>query len=211
MDVIEDDTLFLSADTLVSFSESDSNRLFLAYHRVGIFKSDFQAACDSLSYNELDSTFRLYKHPIIWSDTTQLTSDSIDIKMANNNIDRILLRQNAFLINSPDEVLFNQMKGRSITAYFNDGELFRMLITGNAESLYYAIDEEDAYIGVNKTLCSKMMVFLEENTVTKIVFFDNPQARFYPIQKAEHDELRLDGFQWRSDIRPRSVGDIRSR
>ena len=208
---IDEDSFFLAADTLVSFEEvvdEDSLRQFLAYHDVRIYKSDLQALCDSLTYSSRDSIFHLFDDPIIWSDTSQFVADSLQIKLKDNQIDQIYLNQNAFILNSADEILFNQMRGKQITAYFKEGEIDRMLIKGNAMSIYYALDDFQAYIGANDTQCSSMLLRFGNNSINDIVFYDNPKAVFHPIQDINPEELKLEGFNWRISERPKSVQEL---
>lgn len=212
LSVVDGDSLFLSSDTLISYEQTtleDTFRIFLAFHNVKIYKSDLQATCDSLAYSARDSVFHLYDEPILWSDTSQFTADSMKIYMAQSQIDYILLDQNAFIVNSSDLILFNQMKGKNIRADFADGELDRMHINGNAESVYYALDDSGAYIGVNKTLCSTMLLRMGNNQVSDIVFYSSPKATFHPIQDANHEELKLEGFIWQFEQRPKSQEDAR--
>ena len=183
-------------------------RIILAYHDVRIYKSDLQALCDSLSYNSLDSMFRLFKNPIIWSDTSQFTANHVRIQMADDAIDRIYMEENSFIVNTPDEMFFNQIKGRNSTAFFDSSELRTVRVVGNAESVYYALDDDDAYIGVNKTLCSEMKIIFGNNEVEGIVFYDKPSANLYPMKEADHDGLEMDGFSWQVDRRPNTVEDL---
>ncbi|MCB0519950.1 MAG: hypothetical protein KDD27_13465 [Saprospiraceae bacterium] len=188
--------------------KKEEPRLILAYHDVRIFKSDLQATCDSMSYSTVDSMFRLFTNPIIWSDTSQFTADTVRIQLANDQIDRIYLRQNSFIINSPDEVFFNQIKGKHSTAFFEDGELRRVRVEGNAESVYYALDDEDAYIGVNKTLCSEMLIFFGDNEVEGIRFYTQPNATLFPMKGTDHAGLQMEGFHWQVEKRPATVEDL---
>ncbi|MDR3227234.1 MAG: hypothetical protein LBT56_06145, partial [Prevotellaceae bacterium] len=57
----------------VIISDTTVRNVF-AYHNVKIFKSDFQALCDSLIYHSVDSTTYMYHTPILWNDSTQITS-----------------------------------------------------------------------------------------------------------------------------------------
>lgn len=210
--IVEGDSLFMRSDTLVSqrrdTAAHDSSRLLLAYHNVRIFKRDLQAVCDSLTYSNADSLFHFFQSPVIWSDTSQFTADTIRIRLSKGEIDRIFLHTNAFIINSPDEVFFNQIKGKNITAFFMEKELRRMLVEGNAESVYYALDDRDAYIGVNKTICSEMMLYFGNNKVEEIRFYAQPKADLLPMKQANHNELQMPGFRWITDARPKSKDDI---
>ncbi|MBX2814752.1 MAG: hypothetical protein KTR24_02095 [Saprospiraceae bacterium] len=212
LSIVDGDSLFLAADTLISFeryTDSDTFRIFRAFHNVKIFKHDLQARCDSLTYSTRDSIFRLFDQPVLWADTSQFSADSMKILMANNEIDQIQLDNDAFVINTPDDILYNQMKGKSILVKFVDGEAKSMDIEGNAESVYYALDDDGAYIGVNKTLCSNMLIRMGNNQVSDIVFYASPEASFYPIQQAKHDELRMEGFDWKFHQRPKTPEEIR--
>ncbi|MEZ5057054.1 MAG: OstA-like protein [Saprospiraceae bacterium] len=212
--IVEGDSLFLRADTLISqrrdtsLETQDSSKIMLAYNNVRIYKTDLQAVCDSLVYSMGDSLFYFYNEPIVWSDTSQFVADSISMKMGEGQIDKIYLRQNSFIINSPDEIFFNQIKGKFITASFEEKELRRMLVEGNAESVYYALDDSDAYMGVNKTICSEMLLYFGNNQVEKIKFFAQPKAKLTPMSKANHQELKMPGFRWVTDIRPKSKDDL---
>lgn len=186
----------------------DTGRIVLGYNRVRIYKSDLQAIADSLVYDLSDSIFHFYKEPVIWSDTSQFIADTIDMTMDSGQLDRIFLNQKAFIINSPDEVFFNQIKGKDITAYFKEKELRKMHVVGNAESVYYALDEKNAYIGVNKTVCSEMLLFFGNNEIERIKFISQPQAKLTPIQQAVDSEFRLDDFDWKTEPRPTSKYDL---
>lgn len=187
---------------------SDDERIILAFNDVRIYKNNLQALCDSLSYSSVDSMFRLFKEPIIWSDTSQFTAKHMRIQLANGAIDRIYLVEESFIINTPDEVFYNQIQGRNSIAHFDSSELRRVMVSGNAEAVYYALDDEQAYIGVNKTACSEMKILFGNNEVEGIVFYAQPNSNLIPMKEADHDALRLEGFSWQIDRRPITVEDL---
>lgn len=209
---MEGDSLFMTSDTLYSTrtdsAAGDSSRLLLAFRDVRIYKSDLQVICDSMAYSTIDSVFRFFRAPMIWSDTSQFTADTIFMQMANETIDKIYLKQNAFIINSPDELYFNQIKGKYITASFEEGNLRIMDVQGNAESVYYALDEEKAYIGVNKTVCSDMVLYFGANQIERIKFLVQPQGDTYPMTQADHEEIKIKGFNWDATYRPNGREDL---
>jgi len=186
----------------------DTSRTLFAYPDVRIFKSDLQALCDSLTYSTKDSIFRFFEDPIIWSDTSQFTADTIHLSLKNDKIDRIFLYNNSFIINSPDELYFNQIKGRNSIAYFLDSELSKVDVKGNAESIYYALDEEDAYVGINKTQSASMILYFGNNEIEKIKFYEQPTAKLEPMEGTDHEALKLTGFRWVTEGRPSSIDDI---
>ncbi|MCB0580367.1 MAG: hypothetical protein KDD10_13785, partial [Phaeodactylibacter sp.] len=209
----QDSTAIQEDSTAVSGNPADgeNRRQLLAYYDVRIYKSDMQAVCDSLSYKSSDSTFYFYplrQNPIVWSDTSQFTADTVMMVLADEKIDRILMRNNAFIINSPDELFFNQIKGKNVTAFFEENELRRMSVIGNAESVYYARDESGGYVGVNKTVCSEMMLYFGDNQVDKIKFITEPKAEMKPMKQADHGALKMPGFFWEKQRRPMSLADL---
>jgi len=210
--LVDNDTLFLSADTLTSFkpdSASDA-RLLLAHRDVRIFKSDLQASCDSLTFNSVDSIFWFYKiqnQPIIWSDTSQFSADTIRLSLRGNKMDKLWLVQNSLVINSADEQFYNQIQGKNTTAFFREDEVREMLVEGNARAIYYALDDKNAYIGVNETQSSEMRIYFGNNKVEGIKFYGEPAGKFIPMKQASH--TKLEGFFWEKGRRPISVEDLK--
>jgi lipopolysaccharide assembly outer membrane protein LptD (OstA) len=210
--IVDEDTLYISADTLKSFlmiPTDSTSRVVVGNVDVRVFKSDLQAICDSMIYTQRDSIFALFKSPVVWSDTSQFISDTVRIQLANNSIDKIYLLKSAFIINSEDGLFFNQVKGRDVIAQFRDDELREMRVLGNGESVYYIMDEVKAYVGVNKTICSEMLLDFGNNEITDIRFFTQPSGQFTPMRQANHNELKLPGFKWIFEQRPTSVEDLR--
>ena len=208
--LIDNDTLWLRADTIISYKPNitDSARTLLAYFKVRTYKSNFQSTCDSLSFTEKDSTFRLFKNPIVWQDTSQMTADTMRILLKDKKIERVFMKNNALIINSRDEVYYNQIKGRQITAFFEGDDIRRMFTEGNAESLYYALDDKNAYVNVNKVDCSEMMIYFGDNKVDKIKFYTQPKAKAMPMKTTNHDEIKLKGFRWDIKQRPKNLKDL---
>jgi lipopolysaccharide export system protein LptA len=208
--LIDNDTLWMRADTIISFkaNPNDSARTMLAYFKVRTYKSNFQSICDSLSFTEKDSTFRLFKNPIVWQDTSQMTADTMRILLKDKKIERVFMKNNALIVNSRDEVYYNQIKGRQITAFFEGDDIRRMFTEGNAESLYYALDDKNAYVNANKVDCSEMMIYFGDNKVDKIKFYTQPKAKALPMKTTNHDEIKLKGFRWDIKLRPKSLKDL---
>jgi hypothetical protein len=117
------------------------------------------------------------------------------------------LKQKGFIINTQDSTFFNQIKGKNIEVFFVDGKIDSMSVSGNAESLYFMMDEDDAYIGMNKSLCSKMSFTFEENELKDIYFHININSNLIPIQDVNPGE-RLDGFKWQELERPKNKNEL---
>jgi len=206
--VLSGDSLHLSADYVRSKSDSLDRRELFAYGDVRLFKSDLQAICDSMTWHDADSTISLYRDPVLWSDVSQFTADTIHILIKGETVHRVHLRQRAFIASEPDSLLYNQIRGRLVTGYFQDSELVRMDVRGNGESIYFAEEEGKGYLGANKALCSNMVIRLLDKAVTRISFLEKTDAVFHDLKQTDFRSLRLEGFAWRLDERPRSRLDL---
>jgi lipopolysaccharide export system protein LptA len=209
--VSKGDSLFLHADTISAITVSDTSangyRLMRAYYGCRIFSDNMQAKCDSLSYSFKDSVIRLYTAPVIWSEENQLTSDSMAIFTKNRQTDRLELYNSAFISSQVDTIRFNQIKGRSLTGYFKNNEIYKIDIRGNGESIYYLLDG-DEIAGVDQTKCASIEVYLEDGKISEIYQNQNPEGFTDPPEPAIPKELRLMGFSWFDSLRPKQKADI---
>lgn len=201
---VKKDTLYLSADTLLSVENKvKKDRKLFAFKHVLIFKKDFQGKCDSLIYNTTDSTIFFYQKPILWSDGNQTEADSIQVLMVNNKINSMYLRSKAFVVSTDTIQNFNQVKGRKINASFNkEGGLEKVFVEGNGESVYFALDEKNKMIGLNRVQCSKMNLNFLKGKVRRISFIGKPDARFIPPPEITSENKALPNFSWRIGEKP---------
>ncbi len=207
--VVDNDTLYMSADTLISIdSKVDSLSRLLAYKNVKIFKTDMQGRADSMAYMMLDSMIFLYEDPILWSEGNQLTADTIAMEMRNGKLDKMKMKNRAFTINEDTVSNYNQIKGRNMTALFKDDQMDKILVDGNGESIYFAIDDKDnSLIGMNKIICSNMKIQFVEGEMNDITFYKDPEGRFIPPHEIAEPETRLKDFNWQIDRKP-SLSDV---
>ena len=201
--VKNDTTKFNPADTVQA-------RIIKAYHGVKIFKTNIQAKTDSLFYTSADSTLRCFVNPIIWSEGSQQIADTIYVQFKNKKLNNLQAIRNAFLVNTPkDSLRFNQIKGRLMTGFFNNGKLKTMYVDGNAESIYYTQDDSTkVYKEMNQTLSSRIkFVFQDnENDIEDIVYIKGVEGALNPETKISKDNV-LKGFSWKPKERPKSKKD----
>lgn len=200
----DDDTLFMTADTLVSIdSEDEAKKRILAYHNVKIYKKDLQGIADSLEYRAADSMIYFYKDPVLWTQGNQLTADSISMLIENNTISKMFLVDNAFVISQDTLNNFNQIKGREMTADFAGRHINRVIVQGNGESLFFALDDEDqSFMGMNKIICSNITIRFRQGKVNNLSFYVKPEAQFIPPHELKKEEKTLKGFEWKEEDKP---------
>ena len=200
----DNDTLYMSADTLVSIDHEDAKLdKLLAYKNVKIFKKDMQGLADSIEYRSSDSTIYFYRKPILWTQGNQMTADSIRMLIQHNTISRIYLVANSFVISQDTLLNFNQVKGRKMTAELSNGRINRVVVQGNGESLYYALDEGNtALMGMNRIICSNITIRFKEGKVNNLSFYVQPDAKFIPPHELKPEDKMLKGFAWKEKEKP---------
>lgn len=199
----KDSLPFNPADTVLT-------RSIKAYHHVNVFKSNMQAKADSLFYTSADSTLRWYKNPIIWSQNSQQTGDTIYLQLRNKKINSVQIISNAFAVNVDpvDSAKFNQIKGKMITGFFKDGALNSMYVDGNAESVYFTkTDDGKKYDKMNQTISSRIKVNFRKNEISDVVPIKDVEGATTPVADIKQDVI-LTGFIWKPELRPRSKRDI---
>jgi lipopolysaccharide export system protein LptA len=206
------DTLFISADTLVSIDSPDpSKKRLLAYNNVKIYKKDMQGLADSLEYRSMDSTIYFYKDPILWSQDNQMTADSIRMLIKNNTIDRIFMVANSFVVSQDTLINFNQVKGRKMTTFFRNKKIDHVVVEGNGESVYFALDEKtNKAMGMNKIICSNITIRFKEGKVNNMSFYVKPEASFIPPHELKVEDTKLKGFVWRGKEKPKREDVVKS-
>jgi lipopolysaccharide export system protein LptA len=202
--VFEGDTLYLAADTLISVDDSlDVNKKLLAFHNVRFYRFDLQGKSDSLVYALSDSVLFLYNDPVLWSEGNQIEADSINILFRNNQIDKLNLNDNSFMVLQDTMKNFNQLKGKDMVAFFLNNRINRLEVTGNSECLFYALEEEEnGIMGINRILCSSMTIRFIDNQADNMSFYQKPEAVFIPPHELKEDDKQLKGFNWREGERP---------
>jgi len=206
-DSVSKDSLLKQADKKLPL-DTTKTRIILAYHKVKIFKSDLQTKSDSAFYSYADSTIRCYRNPIIWTQGSQLSADTIFLQLKNQKLDNMLLQHNGFIVSTElDSSKFNQVKGKVLTGLFKNNKLNEMFVDGNAESIYYSV-EDSVYSGMNKSLSSRMRLEFKDNKLKDVVLVRKPAGEFFPIEKVDKDSEILKGFIWKPNERPKSKEEI---
>ena len=202
------DTLFIRADTFQLFTVDSTAREIKAFHRVRFFRVDVQGVCDSMQFNTKDSVLCMYNDPILWNEKYQLFGDTIMIFMKDSTVDYIHVIQYAFAIEEMDTAAYNQLKGNDLKAYFEGKELRLIDISGNAESIYYPLENDGTLIGLNHMQSSYARILLKENKISELKFWPSVQGTLTPIPDLQPDQKQLKGFFWYDYLRPLDKDDI---
>ena len=202
------DSTFVHSDTLFVSQDSLENSVIRAYYKTRFFSQDLQGLCDSMVYLTADSTITLYGNPVVWAAGNQLTGDVISLLTGDNTVKEFYLKANAMMIAQKwDTEMFDQIKGRNITGYFRENELYRIFVDGNGEMCYFP-EDNGKIIGVNTTTSPTITILISQRKVTDIKFYGKTDGQLNPLLIVPPTEARLKGFRWLDYLRPVDKDDI---
>lgn len=218
------DTLFLVSDTLrlisypnprygvdsIAEKQDSLYRKIFAYFNVRVFRNDIQAVCDSLVVETQDSIGKMFINPILWSDSTQITSDSIRFTVLNGELRFIDFQSSAFITMQEDSIHFSQIRGRDMKALLANSAIYELDVFGNAQSIYY-MREDGVVTSVNRSESSDLIASIKENQLTKVKYMNKPDSKIYPLDLFPEGDDRLKGFSWQIERRPKSREELFSK
>jgi lipopolysaccharide export system protein LptA len=222
----ENDSIYMHADRLTVTGKPE-HRIVSAYYNAKIYKSDISAKADSIHSDQktgltklinLDrfapsDAFSTKRKPILWNIENQMTGDTIHLisNPETEKLDSLLVFNNAFIISKDtiSENGYNQINGMRLTGWFNDENTLRKVdIDKNAQSIFYARNELQELIGIDKAKSGSISMLFDNGDIEEYSRFNKIDGKMYPESEFPKNELILKGFDWRNDERPNSVEDL---
>ncbi|MDE5944095.1 MAG: hypothetical protein K2G93_00705 [Rikenella sp.] len=189
-------------------------RIVRGRHNVKLWRSDVQGVADSLTAYTVDSMASFFGRPLIWSASSQLAADRIDLYSRNGELDYAEFIGSPFLTQQVEEAdtLFNQASGRLLQAWFRENEMQRTIMTGNVRNNYYMGDEglpPDKFAVIS---CASLTIDFEDQEPIHMNWGGKTDWTIYPIDKIPAGtQQRLPGFSWEPERKPRDRYDITRR
>jgi len=188
------DTLVISSVTMESFN--DSSKKFIATDSVKILRGLFASKnAYSIFYRNEDKIITMKRKPeesfpVLWYDLTQLTGDSVAILLADNQLDRIEVYGNGFILSSniDYQTRFDQMSGDQITIYFDTSGINNTEVTGNVLSIYYSYEGTETN-GLIKASSQKGKIFFVDDKVDEVKLYTNVLSEYHPENLVTGNEL----------------------
>lgn len=229
VDYSQPDTLYVGADTLellsfprldtlmrplpVDSTQQDSMyRQIRAYAGVKVYRRDVQAIADSLSYTTADSSLRLYRNPVMWSEQRQTQGDTIHFQFSGQQLDYVDVLGNTLSAEalSDRKDSYNQLRGATIRSWIQDSTVRRIVVKGDVESIFYMKDDgAKEYTGLNRLKSEAMTVDLDSGRLVKAHWQGEAHGKVYPLAMAQTADInRLPAFSWQSERRPLSPESI---
>lgn len=213
IDYSQGDSLFLHADTLrlltYNVSTDSVQREMRAYNKVRAYRSDVQAVCDSLVFHTTDSCMTMYHNPVLWHGPEQLLGEEIRVYMNDSTIEWAHIVNQALAIEEYDSLHYNQVTGKEMKAFFEEGEMREVEVNGNVLVVYYPVEEKDSsLILMNYSEGSLLKMFLRDRKMDKGLFVGKTTGTAYPLDQIPSGKDKLGPFIWLDNIRPRDKDDI---
>ncbi len=201
------DSLYLHADTLQSEVKGE-DRFLQAFHGVRFYRRDAQGVCDSLNYSSADSLLTMYRNPVLWNLNYQIYGDTIFVTMNDSTIDHVLIKDFAFLAQYKKDDYYDQLTGKVMNAWFEEGNLKTMKMDGNVETIFYPEEENRSLIGLNNASSSFLSAEFENRQLKKLTMWPQVKGSLTPLPKLTPEVLYLSNFRWYDDLRPKDRYDI---
>ncbi len=224
--VQENDSVYIHADKIMVTGKPE-NRIINAHYGAKMYKSDMSGKADSIYSNQktgitklinigkftTGDKFSVKRKPVLWNMENQMTGDTIHL-ISNNEtekIDSLLVFNNAFII-SQDTISktgYNQINGLSLVGLFNEENQLRQVdITKNAQSIFYARNDKQELIGIDKAKSGSISMLFSNGDIEEYTRLNQVDGNLYPESKYPEKEKFLKGFDWREEERPKSVEDL---
>lgn len=215
---IELDTTTVTVDSIINPGDSiakpvtaeriDTCHIAVIYPRVRFFRSDMQGICDSMRFTQRDSTLRMFVSPIVWSEDRQIFGNIIELHMNDSTVDRARLPEFGFTAQHIEDVYYNQISGKEMTAYFVDNEMRHLDINGNVEIIMYP-EESDSTINKIVTAESSFLAAdFKGRTAERVKMWPQTTGTATPLFMARRSSFFLPKFKWYDGVRPTSPDDI---
>lgn len=194
------DTTHINSDQLLLI-EQDSVDLVRSYGDVRVWSSDFSSISDTLLYDSSTEVFELISNPIAWHNNIQLNGPYIRVQMDSNDVRQLRAYHNTISVQE-DSVTgrLNQIKGDTLIADFEEGDISRLKIYPNSQVLYHTKNEQDEPDGAVEYTSPQTIMYFRNGELQRVVAGKNEGYFFEEFE--ELAERRLDGFRWDPEIRP---------
>lgn len=189
-------------DSAVVANDTTLIRVITAYRNVKAFRSDVQAACDSMIFTEIDSVARLHGAPVLWNEIkNQLTSEVMHLMLKNGNLYRGSMVTDAWVISQEDSTHFHQIKSTEMLGYFYENQLYRYDALGGVNAIFY-MAEKARLTTVNIKEAKSLTALIKDGNAKRMLYMESIKSDAYPIGELVKDKQKLKGFKWRGEERP---------
>lgn len=184
-DSIRIDTLIIKSKVMEAFRGNIN--LFIARDSVEIIRGGFVSKNDFTHFYRNEDkivTAKINddsKPPVMWYENTQLSGDSLTIYLVDNQIDRVLIRNNSLIVsvNDINPKRYDQISGKNVNLIFNEDGLYKTEVFENVLSIYNVYDEGKEN-GLIKASSKDAVIDFFEKKVDIVRLYGEPKSDYYP-------------------------------
>ncbi len=198
----ETDTTHLFAE-MIELLETDTTSYMDAFENVRIWSPKFSSIADTANYRDDIDQFILRSNPILWQKRMQLTGPYIEALLENDEIKFLRsFTQPIVVMEDSTTGRLHQMTGDTLHAYFDDGNIERIRVFDNNESIFHNTNEDDEPDGLIEMISAgSLTMFFTEGDIDSLVAMRNIDGSFLP-EEPQNIERRLDNFRWDPELKP---------
>lgn len=206
------DTLIILSNEIHAYQDTIEH--FIAVGDVKMQRGNVFAECgETIYFTDADSIV-MKKNPFVWYEDTQISGDTIFIKLINRKLKNIYVNGRSFAISLSDTNYrnrFDQMQGETMLINFDNGKIDNIIVNTTAKSLYYLYEEnpsdKDTNLkiletnGLNITTGDQIVILFKDKKVESIKVSGGVMGKYFPenMVKGKEESYNLDGFNLRSD------------
>ena len=192
------DTLVVVSTVMEAYR--DSTQRYVARDSVMLVRNEMAAVCGQGVYRPQEGLLILTKQPIVWYDRNQVSGDSIAVRLANHKLQSVFVQGRAMAVSRSDTALvhrFDQLTGRTLTLFFGENNIERIIAEKQSTSLYYLFDNKTPN-GANRSSGDRIVVEFTDGEVDQINVSGGVEGQYMPEQQLMGRERNhnLEGFQW---------------
>lgn len=198
------DTLIVVGRFMESFRDTNIS-MFSATDSVMIVRGNLSAVCGDVFYYDKEELIILWRNPIVWYENSQISGDSIVVKLKDRRIDEVFVYGSAFAIDPADSAYperFNQLKGKTMRIKFRENKIDELYVEKNAMSLYYIFETDEIGErkpnGVNYVSGDEVWIGFKDGKMNRIKIIGGIEGIYYPEELVVNREsnFNLDGFNY---------------
>lgn len=179
-----------------------------AYPMVRFFRVDLQGVCDSLTFVTADSMLFMHRHPVLWNENRQVTGNIIQVHFNDSTVDKAFLPQYGFLAEAVEGDFYNQLSGKEMIAYFENGDMRQLDVNGNVQTIFLPMENDSTYNKLVSAEGSFLKILLKDQKMEKLNLWPDVTGKVTPLFLAKRSQYYLKGFKWNDAIRPKDQYDI---
>lgn len=193
------DTLCISGDILEAFRTPGDER-YVATGNMRLTRGSLAARSRNGTYSHTLENIQLQGAPVLWVDSTQLSGDSIAIRLRNRSVERITAYRNAFAATRSDTLpgsRIHQITGDNIIIAVSQDTLRRITAENKAFSLYF-LYKEGIPDGASRSSADMITIDLENGQASNVHWTGKVDGEYLPepMIATRLSEYNLRNFRW---------------